>query len=249
MAFAAAQGPAKAADAGLKSYAVRVVKVWPHDRGAFTEGLVWYEGALIESTGLNGQSDLRKVDLQTGKVLAQVTLPFQYFGEGAAVLGGKVYQLTWKSKVGFVYDARSLVKEREFTFTGEGWGLATDGADLILSNGTNQIQFIDPGSFAVKRVISVTLSGEPLARLNELEYVRGEIYANVWETDWIVRIDPATGRVVGLIDCAGLLPSEDYDRHTDVLNGIAYDPATNRLFLTGKHWPKLFEVELVEKGH
>ena len=229
-------------------YGFRVVATWPHDRSAFTEGLVWLPDGLLESTGINGESEVRKVDLASGRVTARVRLPYQYFGEGAAVIGGKVYQLTWQSQRGFVYDLATLKQEREFTYAGEGWGLATDGTSLILSNGTNQIQVMDPQTFRVTRVVSVTLRGQPLARLNELEVVRGELYANVWQTDWIVRIDLQSGKVVGIVDFSGLLPPEDYDQHTDVLNGIAYDPAGDRLFVTGKRWPKLFEVVLVEKA-
>jgi glutamine cyclotransferase len=220
-----------------------VINVWPHDRAAFTEGLVFLKGALWESTGLNGQSSLRKVDLQTGKVLKQADLPAEYFAEGLAALHGKLYQLTWKARKGFVYDLESFRLEREFTYEGEGWGLTTDGQNLIMSDGTERIRFMDPASFAVKKTIRVFHQGEPVQRLNELEYVEGEILANVWGTEYVVRIDPATGNVTGIINFIGLLPAEDRPG-TDVLNGIAYDAEAHRLFVTGKLWPKLFEVRL-----
>jgi len=160
------------------------------------------------------------------------------------VLGDKIYQLTWQSQTGFVYDLESMELEREFSYTGEGWGLTTDGRSLIMSDGTNQIRFLDPATFQVTRTISVFSQGQPLRQLNELEYVKGEILANIWETQSVARIDPATGRLLGLVDFSGLLAPEDRDSHTDVLNGIAYDAGGDRLFVTGKDWPKLFEVRL-----
>jgi glutamine cyclotransferase len=214
---------------------------------AFTQGLVWLDGALLESTGLYGQSSLRRVELPTGRVLQQVTVPLDYFAEGLAVLQGKLYQLTWQNQKAFVYDLATFQLEKEFAYDGEGWGLATDGQALILSDGTDRIRFLDPATFAVKRVINVSDHGRPVVRLNELEYVKGEIFANVWQTDFIARIDPATGAVLGWIDLGGLLPPEDRDATTDVLNGIAYDAAADRLFVTGKLWPKLFEVKLEPK--
>jgi glutamine cyclotransferase len=223
-------------------YTYEVVNVWPHDRGAFTEGLVYLKGILIESTGLNGRSTLRKVDLQTGRVLQQVQLSSRYFGEGMTVLGGKIFQLTWQNQTGFVYDLESLRLEQEFSYAGEGWGLTTDGQSLIMSDGTNQIRFMDPVTFKVTRTISVFSHGQPLKQQNELEYIKGELFANIWQTQSVVRIDPATGAIRGLIDFSGLLAPGDYASGTDVLNGIAYDAAGDRLFVTGKYWPKLFEV-------
>ena len=225
-------------------YTYEVVKVRPHDRGAFTQGLVFLDGVLYESTGLNAESSLRKVDLDTGKVLKNVDVPAQFFAEGLAVLNGKMFQLTWQNNKCFVYNLTNFEKMGEFTYPGEGWGLATDGSRLIMSDGTDQIRFLDPATFEEKGRISVRAHGQPVNRLNELEYINGEIYANVWTTDYVVRIDPATGRVVGVIDFTGLLAPEDRDQTTDVLNGIAYDAAGDRLFITGKHWPKLFEVRL-----
>jgi glutamine cyclotransferase len=225
----------------------RVVHAWPHDRAAFTEGLFFLRGSLVESTGLNGSSTLRKEDLETGRILQEVSLPAEYFGEGATELGGRIYQLTWQNRKGFVYDAGTLAKLGEFSYEGVGWGLTTDGRSLILSDGTDRIRFLDPAGFRVTRTIEVFNQGQPLRMLNELEFVKGEILANVWQTPFVVRIDPATGRLLGVIDFSGLLLPEDYDEHTDVLNGIAYLAAGDRLFVTGKDWPKLFEVRLVPR--
>lgn len=238
---------APAATAPVPFYTYEVVNTYPHDPGAFTQGLVFLDGVLFESTGLNGQSSLRKVDLKTGGVLKKIDVPAEYFAEGLAVLGDKAYQLTWQSHKGFVYDRDSFQLEKEFSYDGEGWGLATDGQWLILSDGTDQIRFLDPATFAVKRTIAVRFQGNPVNQLNELEYVKGEIFANVWQSDFVVRIDPASGRVTGVIDFTSLLAPQDRTPQTDVLNGIAYDPATDRLFVTGKRWPKLFEVRLKPK--
>jgi glutamine cyclotransferase len=176
-------------------------------------------------------------------VLQEVRLDSQYFGEGMTELGGKVYQLTWKNQKGFVYDLAGLEVKREFDYSGEGWGLTNDGQSLIMSDGTHEIRFIDPATFKVTRTIAVFREGGPLHQLNELEYVKGEIYANIWQTSLVARIDPATGRLLGLIDFSGLLTPADR-RGTDVLNGIAYDAAGDRLFVSGKYWPKLFEVRV-----
>lgn len=229
-------------------YTYEVVHEWPHDTGAFTEGLVFRDGRLLESTGLNGHSTLREDDLDTGRVVRSVTLDAKYFGEGLTVLGGKAYQLTWRNHVGFVYDAATFRRIGEFHYPWEGWGLATDGRYLVMSDGTNTIRFLDPATFKVVRSIDVTAYGWPVERLNELEWIKGEIFANVWQTDEIVRIDPATGLVRGIIDLTGLLPAFDRAGHVDVLNGIAYDPATDRLFVTGKWWPRLFEIRLVPQA-
>jgi len=232
------------AGGNFPGYGYEVVNVWPHNRSAFTQGLLFLEGALLESTGLVGQSSLRKVDLKTGNVLQRVEVPSPYFAEGLALLDGKLFQLTWQNHKGFVYDLASFHLEREFSYPGEGWGLTTDGHWLIMSDGTDQIRFLDPATFQEKRLISVRAHGQPVSQLNELEYIKGEIFANVWGTDYVARVDPATGRVVGVIDFTGLLSAQDRDETTDVLNGIAYDPAGDRLFVTGKRWPKLFEVRL-----
>jgi len=234
-------GPRQTAPA-IYTYEVR--NTWPHDRQAFTQGLVFVDGQLLESTGLNGQSTLRRVDLQTGLVIKQVAVPAQYFAEGLAILNGKAFQLTWLNHKGFVYDLKTLRLERDFTYAGEGWGLTTDGDCLILSDGTQRIRFLDPETFQVKRTIVVSHRNWPVDRLNELEFVKGEIFANVWGANYVLRIDPVSGAVTGVIDFSGLLPAQDRTWDTDVLNGIAYDAKGDRLFVTGKRWPKLFEVRL-----
>ena len=225
-------------------YTDNVVNAWPHDYTAFTEGLTFCNGILLEGTGLVGQSSLRKVDLQTGQVIKQVNLSPQIFGEGVTVLDNKIYELTWQQHVGFVYDYDRLSKETNFFYANEGWGLTTDGQSLVMSDGTSLIRFLDPKTFAVTRTITVSSHGRAVKCLNELEYVDGKIFANIWPTDYIARIDPATGEVLGLIDLSGLLSAQDRTVNTDVLNGIAYDPAGQRLFVTGKRWPKIFEVQL-----
>jgi glutamine cyclotransferase len=241
--LAAADAPPPAG-AEIPTQAYTLVKAWPHDRGAFTEGLVFWDGMLIESTGLNGQSTLRKVDLETGRVRQQVKLADQYFGEGIAVLGRRIFQLTWQSHRGFIYDLDSMKPLGEFPFMGEGWGLTTDGTSLIMSDGSSRIRFIDPATFQVTHTIDVVAHGRPVERLNELEYVKGELYANVWQTQFVLRIDPASGRVIASVDFVGILPEADRARDTDVMNGIAYDAGEDRLFVTGKNWPWLYEVKL-----
>ncbi len=225
-------------------FGYEIVRAWPHDRRAFTQGLVAHGGALLESTGLSGQSSLREVEIATGRLLKQVSVAAPYFAEGLAVIGGRAFQLTWQHQKGFIYDAGTFRLEGEFAFAGEGWGLATDGRSLILSDGTARIRFIDPATFRVTREIEVSKGGQPVMHLNELEWIRGEIFANVWRTDEVVRIDPATGRVTGVVDFSGLLSPAERGPDTDVLNGIAYDAGQDRLFVTGKNWPKLFEVRL-----
>jgi glutamine cyclotransferase len=240
----AAAGKGIPASEDIPTISYTLVNTWPHDRAAFTEGLVFWEGMLIESTGLNGHSTLRKVDLETGLVRQEAKLPDQYFGEGIAVLAGKIFQLTWRSHRGFIYDVNTMSREGEFSFSGEGWGLTTDGRSLIMTDGTNRIRFIDPATFRVSRTIDVLAHGQPVENLNELEYVKGELYANVWQTEFVLRIDPATGRIIDSINFVGILPQADRARDTDVMNGIAYDAQRDRLFVTGKYWPKLFEVRV-----
>ena len=223
----------------------RVVRAYPHDPGAFTQGLIYLEGYLYESTGLNGRSSLRMTDLTTGKVLQKQPVASQYFAEGMTNFAGKLYQLTWQNGKAFVYDRFSFKLLREHTYTGEGWGLTNDGKRLILSDGTAQLRFIDPQTFAVTSKITVTDQGRPVDRLNELEYVRGEILANVWQTELIARISPTTGKVLGWIDLTGLLSQAEM-QGVDVLNGIAYDVKQDRLFVTGKLWPKIFEIKLIK---
>ncbi len=231
-------------------YGVRVVQSHPHDTQAFTQGLELYGGTLFESTGQEGRSGVRQVELETGRVLRRADLPHPLFGEGITVLDGRVYQLTWKSQRGYVFDAATLAPVDSFTYAGEGWGLATDGTKLYMSDGTSNIRVVDPAGFSVERTVQVTEAGRPVYYLNELEWVDGELWANVWMTDWVVRIDPATGQVTGWIDLAGLLTPAERTGPTgqplvDVTNGIAWDAANERLLVTGKFWPRLFEVEVV----
>lgn len=231
-----------ARDTSAQDYSV--VNVYLHDRGAFTEGLLFYNGFLYESTGLYGESSLRKVELKTGVVLQEVDMPNQYFGEGLALLDGKLYQLTWKNKEGFVYDLNTFKQEKQFSYPFEGWGLTTDGKSLISSDGSDQIRFFDPNTFVVQRTIHVLENGVAVTNVNELEYIKGQIYANVWQTDRILRIDPVTGKVLHDYNLSGLLSPQDREIPTDVLNGIAYDPDGEHLYVTGKLWPKLFEIKL-----
>jgi glutamine cyclotransferase len=238
---------ASAAPPAAPVYGYEVVNTYPHDQQAFTQGLVFQDGALIESTGLEGRSTLRRVELQTGRVLQKVDVPRYFFAEGLTLFGGKLYQLTWKGEKGFVYDPQTFQKTGEFKYEGEGWGLTHDADSLILSDGTNQIRFIDPNTYQVRRTINVKDGAELVLEINELEYVRGEIYANIWHEDRIARIDPRDGHVAGWIDLAGLLKPGEASSEEAVLNGIAYDEAGDRLFVTGKLWPKLFEVRLRQK--
>jgi glutamine cyclotransferase len=228
-------------------YSYRVIHAWPHDPAAFTQGLVFRDGDLLESTGLYGESTLREVELQTGRVLKRVSLPSEYFTEGLAFIGSRAYQLTWQNHKGFIYDVDTFRPEGEFTYEGEGWGLATDGSLLVMSDGTSRIRFFDPAGYRLVREIHVTTSGRPVERLNELEWIKGEIFANVWQTDEVVRIDPSNGVVRGIVDFSGLLPLDERRPDTDVLNGIAYDAAGGRLFVTGKRWPEIFEVRLIPR--
>ncbi len=225
---------------------VKLVRTYPHDPHAFTQGLEYYGGYLYESTGIAGQSTLRKVALETGEVLQKVSLPSQYFGEGLTIFRGKIYQLTWLSKKGFVYDLRSFRQVGEFPYDTEGWGLTHDDRSLIMSDGTNKIRYIHPVSFGVTRTIELYTGGEGVVNLNELEYVKGEIFANIWHSPRIARIDASSGQVLAWIDLTSIVSKE---HHSDeaVLNGIAYDKAGDRLFVTGKNWSKLFEIK-VEGG-
>jgi glutaminyl-peptide cyclotransferase len=221
-----------------------VVNIWPHDPNAFTQGLVVLDGKMLESTGQVGHSSLRNVDLQTGRILKKIDVPAPYFAEGIALLNNKIYQLTWEQHLGFIYDAQSLEKLGEFKYDGEGWGLTTDGQSLILSDGSNRIRFLDPDSFQLKKTIAVMDAKVPVRALNELEFVNGEIYANVWHDDRIAAINPQTGRVTAWIDLTGLLQPGDVEDTEAVLNGIAYDQSSGRLFVTGKLWPRLFEIKI-----
>ena len=236
--------PAKGVDAP-PVYTYRVIEVYPHDRNAFTQGLVFENGFLYEGTGLRGRSTLRKETLETGEILKIYELPEQYFGEGITIYNGKIVQLTWQSKTGFVYDKASLKLLREFSYGTEGWGITYDGKHLVMSDGTATLYFLEPKTFTEVGRIEVEDNEGPVAKLNELEYVGGEIFANVWETDRIARIEPETGRVTAWIDLEGLLDTVAYTDSPGVLNGIACDAINGRLFVTGKLWPALFEIELV----
>lgn len=230
---------------GRAPIAYRVAASHPHDPNAFTEGLLWSGGRLYESTGLQGESELREIDPASGAVVRSARVPNQAFAEGLTVAGGRLIQLTYKEGRAFVYDAATLERVGEFRYFGEGWGLAYDGRSLVMSDGSSTLTFRDPETFQVQRRVSVTVDGRPLADLNELEFFGGKIWANVWLTDLIVQIDPASGEVTGYLDLSGLMgpdfrpPSDD-----DVLNGIAYDPGSGRVFVAGKRWPRLFELEL-----
>lgn len=223
----------------------RIVHAYPHDPRAYTQGLVYVDGHLYESTGLNGRSSLRMDDLATGRVLQSAPLAEQYFGEGLAAWGSTLVQLTWQAHVAFVYDRFTFRLLRTLHYNCEGWGLTADGKSLILSDGSAEIRFFDPATFRELRHIEVKDRGRPVTQLNELEYIHGEIYANVWHTNRIARISPSTGQVLGWIDLAGLLAPGEVSDPEAVLNGIAYDAAHDRLFVTGKLWPKLFEIKVV----
>lgn len=220
------------------------MRVYPHDRSAYTQGLVYIDGYLYEGTGMNGQSSLRKVNIETGEVLQRHDLGSEYFGEGIALLEGKLFQLTWKNEVGFVYDRSTFALERMFRYPGEGWGLTHDGKRLIMSDGSATIRFIDPHKLEEIARIDVRDGDTPVRNLNELEWVRGEVWANVWTTNRIVCFSPKTGQVTAWIHLNGLLSDGDRMQQVDVLNGIAYDPKNDRIFVTGKWWPKLFEIRV-----
>lgn len=226
-------------------YSFQVVATYPHDRAAFTEGLQYVDGAIYESTGMEGTSWIRKVDLATGAVQAQHDVDKQYFGEGVLVLPDKIISLTWKNQKGFIYDRATLKPTGEFTYKGEGWALTTDGQKIFMSDGTSRIRILDPATLQEAGGIDVKMNGRPVDQLNELEFIKGEIWANVFQSDRIVRIDPATGKVNSVVYLANILSPQDRAGHTvDVLNGIAYDSAGDRIFVTGKYWPKLFEIKL-----
>ena len=240
-------GPASPAG-GVPEYTYEVVHTYPHDALAFTQGLQYWNGYLYEGTGLEEQSSIRKVALESGEVLQKRDLPGQYFGEGIVIWKDRLIEITWRSQVGFVYDVNSFAPKSQFEYPGEGWGLTEDGKRIIMSDGSAELRFWDPETLKETGRITVTDEGQPVRDLNELEWVKGEIYANVWQTDRIARIDPASGKVVGWIDLTGLLSPADRSSLTDVLNGIAWDDKGGRLFVTGKRWPKLFQIRLVKKA-
>jgi glutamine cyclotransferase len=222
----------------------RVVATYPHDPEAYTQGLFWHNGALIESTGQRGYSTLRRVALETGRVTQNVALDDRFFGEGAAIVGDKIYQLTWEEGTCFVYDAATLARTGQFTYRGEGWGLTSDGTNLYMSDGTPNITVRDPATFGQQRTIVVRNAGRTVQWINELEWIDGHIWANVYMTGQIVVIDPADGRVEAVIDLSGLVSRLDVTWATDVMNGIAWDAASGRIWVTGKNWNKLFEIEI-----
>jgi len=223
----------------------QVLHTYPHDANAFTQGLLYLDGHLYESTGRNGHSSLRMEDLETGRILQQLPVPNEYFAEGLASYGSMLIQLTWQSHVAFVYDRFSFRLLRTFNYPGEGWGLTSDGKHLIFSDGTPDLRILDPATFRELRRITVKDHGTPVQELNELEYIHGQIYANIWHSDRIARISPQTGAVLGWIDLSGLLPTNLHSSSEAVLNGIAYDAAHDRLFVTGKLWPRLYEIRVV----
>ena len=224
----------------------KVVATYPHDTGAYTQGLIIENGQMFEGTGQYGNSTLREVDLKTGKVSRSISLDKQYFGEGITILDGKIFQLTWKNNFCFVYDRKTFQYKEYFRYPYEGWGLTNNGKELILSDGSSELRFIDPNSFKEVRRISVKSGTERIKNLNELEYVNGEIWANIWYEDRIARVSPENGKLLGWIDLSGLYPKSQRDDRDQVLNGIAQDPDTKKIYVTGKNWPKLFEIEIVK---
>lgn len=234
------------ADQPPKRNGYRVVKTYPHDKDAFTQGLVYKDGILYEGTGQETRSSLRKVQLETGQVLNQLNLDSQLFGEGIAIIDTRIYQLTWESKVGFVYDLSSFKLINKFYYQTEGWGLTTIGNKLVMSDGSNVLYYMDPESFTVISTVEVYDNKAKVMQLNELEYINGEIWANIWQTDLIARIDPLSGKVIAYIDLKGILNDPSTDTKVNVLNGIAWDQAGKRIFVTGKNWPSLFEIKLTE---
>jgi glutamine cyclotransferase len=235
--------------ASIPVFGYEVVNTYPHDPYAFTQGLVYDDGFLYEGTGLNGQSTLRRVDTASGRVLLQTNISSEFFGEGIAIWKDRLIQLTWRSNLGFVYGKENLTRIGNFSYPTEGWGLTSDGERLIMSDGTETLYFLDPVTLARVREIRVTAIGEPVKGLNELEYIKGKIYANTWPSNRIVIISPDNGSVMGVINLQGILKKSDIQgKKADVLNGIAYDMKTDRLFVTGKWWPRLFEIRLTAKG-
>ena len=224
-----------------------MVRTFPHDATAFTQGLEYFGGYLYEGTGLYGRSSIRKEQLETGQVIEQRSVPSQYFGEGITIWKSDLIELTWRAQIGIVYDRASLVPRRTFSYQGEGWGLTHDSDSLIMSDGTASLRFLDPATFQESGRIYVRDGGRPIPELNELEYIDGEVWANVWKTNLIARINPTTGQVNSWVDLSGLLTQYE-EQGVDVLNGIAYDAAGKRIFVTGKKWPKLFEIQVVPKS-
>ena len=236
--------PTAPANGPVPKYGYQIVNIYPHDSNAFTQGLILMDGKLLESTGEEGRSSLRRVELDSGKILKKVDVPSPYFAEGLALLNGKLYQLTWQHQVGFIYDAQTFDRVGQFNYDGEGWGLATDGQSLILSDGSSRIRFINPADFKVTKTIDVIDGKREVDQLNELEYVNGAIYANIWHDNRIAIIDPQNGHVNAWLDLNGLMPQSELQDPEAVLNGIAYDQASDKLIVTGKLWPRLFEIKV-----
>lgn len=242
--------PLTACDAAaqqVRTYGYKVEEVLPHDPASYTQGLFFHEGVLYESAGQYGESNFRQVDLKTGRVERRLPFERRYFAEGACVLGDRLYVLTWREQECFVYDIRSWKKLGSFRYLGEGWGLTTDGKSLIMSDGSSVLTFRNPETFVAERTVTVTLNGQKVLYLNELEYIKGEVWANVYGTDQIVRIDPETGKVRAVVNLKNILPVQLRRRDTDVLNGIAYEPKSGAVYVTGKYWPKMYRITLVEK--
>ncbi len=250
LASCGAQQPASQAPTpppAVTRYGYQIIHAYPHDPQAFTEGLLYRDGVLYESTGLVGRSSVRKVNLETGEVLQHKDVP-TYFGEGIVDWNDQLVQLTWQTQIGFVYDLATFETKRQWSYVGEGWSLTRNDKFLVMSDGTADIRFLNPETLQEDHRITVTLNGTAVTQLNELEWIKGEIWANVWQTNFILRINPASGHVVGIIDLTGLLSDADRGGRTvDVLNGIAYDAKTDRVFVTGKLWPKLYEIKLVPR--
>lgn len=236
--------PITASDGRARQVAYEVVTSYPHDPTSFTQGLLWRDGGFYESTGQYGQSKLRRLEFPSGRVLKEISLSPELFGEGLALVDGRLIQLTWKSRRGFVYEMSTFRLLREFSYDTEGWGLTYDGKNLILSDGGSDLFYLDPQTFRPVRKLAVRMNGQPIRELNELEFIDGEIWANVWQTDWILRIDPSTGQVTSFLDLIGILAPSDKTGMEDVLNGIAYDAEHKRIFLTGKLWPRIIEIKL-----
>lgn len=245
--MAAGQSSSPKSKNPVPEYTFEVVRQFPHDPTAFTQGITYHDGFFYEGTGRTGKSSLSRVTPKTGQVVRKVDLAPDLFGEGVTVLGNKVFQLTWLSHLGFVYDLHDFRQLRTFQYPGEGWGLTTDGHDLFMSDGSSEIRVLDASRFAEKRRIKVRDGEKPVDQLNELEFVEGEIYANIWHSDRIARISPQTGKIVGWIDLTGLLGPFYQRQAEEVLNGIAYDREGKRLFVTGKLWPKIFEIRVIPK--
>lgn len=236
--------PIAASDGRAQQISYEVVNSYPHDPASFTQGLLWRGGGFYESTGQYGQSKLRRLEFPSGKVLKEISLPPELFGEGLALVEGRLIQLTWKSHRGFVYDLETFRLLQEFSYDTEGWGLTYDGKNLILSDGGSDLFYLDPQTFKPVRKLAVRMNGQPIRELNELEFIDAEIWANVWQTDLILRIDPSTGQVTSFLDLKGILAPSDKTGSEDVLNGIAYDAEHKRIFVTGKLWPRIFEIKL-----